>query len=122
MARCECCIHEKVCLHRANIQTDTYAYMGIKFDTDTCKHYIAADVAPKSEVAREIFEEIAQIKKEYASGDIDGDTLYVMLHLLEKMVDFALGFVADELHLGAIGGVDIIEQLAIFLVVVHRAL
>ena len=38
----------------------------------------------KSEVAREIFEEIAQIKKEYASGDIDGDTLYVMLHLLEK--------------------------------------
>ena len=43
-----------------------------------------ADVAPRAEVAREIFGEIAQIKKEYASGDIDGDTLYAMLHLLEK--------------------------------------
>lgn len=38
----------------------------------------------RRELAREIFEEIAQIKKEYASGDIDGDTLYVRLHLLEK--------------------------------------
>ena len=37
-----------------------------------------------AELAREIFEEIAQIKKEYASGDIDGNTLCAMLHLLEK--------------------------------------
>ena len=43
-----------------------------------------ADVAPKSEVAREIFEEIEQIKKEYASGDIDENELYVRLHLLKK--------------------------------------
>ena len=43
-----------------------------------------ADVAPRAELAREIFEEIAQIKKEYASGDIGGDTLYAMLYLLEK--------------------------------------
>ena len=43
-----------------------------------------ADVAPKSEVAREIFAEISQIKKEYASGDIDGNELYVRLYLLEK--------------------------------------
>ena len=46
---------------------------------------IEQDIADsKAELAREIFEEIAQIKKEYASGDIDGDTLYAMLHLLEK--------------------------------------
>ena len=38
----------------------------------------------KAEVAREIFEEISQIKKEYASGDIDGNELYVRLYLLEK--------------------------------------
>ena len=38
----------------------------------------------QSEVAREIFEEIGQIKKEYASGDIDGNELYVQLYLLEK--------------------------------------
>ena len=42
------------------------------------------DVAPKSEVAREIFEEIDEIKKQYASGDIDGNELYVRLYLLEK--------------------------------------
>lgn len=38
----------------------------------------------KSEVAREIFAEINAIKKEYASGDIDGDELYVRLYMLEK--------------------------------------
>ena len=46
--------------------------------------YPAADVVPKSDFAREIFEEIEKIKKEYASGDIDGNELYVRLYLLEK--------------------------------------
>ena len=36
MARCEGCIHQKVCMHRANIQNDTYAYMGVKYDTEKC--------------------------------------------------------------------------------------
>jgi hypothetical protein len=53
MARCEDCIHNKVCLHKANIQTDTYAYMGVSYDTEKCEHYKpTADVVPKSEVAR----------------------------------------------------------------------
>ena len=64
-----------------------------------------ADVAPRAEVerleaekeailknyaecmkdyAREIFEEINAIKKEYASGDIDGNELYIRLYHLEK--------------------------------------
>lgn len=38
----------------------------------------------KSEVAREIFEEINAFKKEYSSGNIDGNELYVRLYLLEK--------------------------------------
>lgn len=38
----------------------------------------------KSEVEREIFAEINAIKKEYASGDIDGNELYVRLYMLEK--------------------------------------
>ena len=38
----------------------------------------------KCNFAMEIFEEIAKIKKEYANGDIDGNTLYVKLHALEK--------------------------------------
>ena len=57
MVRCENCIHEKVCLHRANIQTDTYAYMGVKYDTKECKHYMSADVVPKGEIER-IFAEV----------------------------------------------------------------
>ena len=53
MARCEGCIHEKVCLHRSNIQSETYAYMGVKYDTERCKNFIsAADVVPKSEVEK----------------------------------------------------------------------
>ena len=51
MARCKDCIHENVCLHRANIQTDTYTYMGVNYDTEKCKYFKAtADVVPKSEV------------------------------------------------------------------------
>ena len=37
-----------------------------------------------SEVAEEIFAEINEFKKQYASGDIDGHTLYVRLYMLEK--------------------------------------
>lgn len=46
MQRCEDCIHKNVCLHKANIQTDTYAYMGVNYDTEKCEHYKTyADVA-----------------------------------------------------------------------------
>lgn len=38
----------------------------------------------KQDVAREIFAEINAIKKEYASGDIDGNEMYVRLYMLEK--------------------------------------
>ena len=38
----------------------------------------------KANVAREIFEDINAIKKEYASGNIDGNELYVRLYMLEK--------------------------------------
>ena len=38
----------------------------------------------KAEVAKQIFEEINAIKKEYASGDIDGNEVYIRLYQLEK--------------------------------------
>lgn len=47
-------------------------------------HLPSADVAPRAEVAREIFKEINAIEKEYASGDIDGNELYIRLYQLEK--------------------------------------
>lgn len=49
MAKCNDCIHENVCLHRANVQTDTYAYMGVKYDTEKCEHYMPADAASEVE-------------------------------------------------------------------------
>ena len=97
--KCKKCNHEKVCLHRANIQTDTYAYMGVKYVTEKCKHYTSADVVPKSEVekleaekdaliknyaecmkdyAREIFEEIEKLIDTY------GDEYGTMLTLEEE--------------------------------------
>ena len=48
------------------------------------ENFPTADVVPKSEIAREIFEEIDEIKKQYASGDINGNELYARLYLLEK--------------------------------------
>ena len=38
----------------------------------------------KADCAREIFAEINELKKQYASGDIDGNTLYVQLYMLER--------------------------------------
>lgn len=68
MARCKECIHDKVCVHKANIQTDTYAYMGVNYDTEKCEHYKpTADVVPKSEYDRleKLFNDMTQEAKEY---------------------------------------------------------
>lgn len=75
--------------NRVKTKTNPYGKPTLDYESGIrALHMIAnaptADVAPKSEVAREIFEEIEKIKKEYASGDIDGNELYVRLYLLEK--------------------------------------
>ena len=43
-----------------------------------------ADVVPKSEVAREIFEEIDEAMIDLARGDIDSHWLYVRIEELKK--------------------------------------
>ena len=85
MARCDNCLANKVCDHH-------------RFGFENCGSYIsAADVAPKSEVAREIFEEIdelldfvgamigtkiiycskyAELKKKYTEGKKDDRQAY----------------------------------------------
>lgn len=40
--------------------------------------------AIEKEVAKRIFAEINELKKRYARGDIDGNTLYVYLYAIEK--------------------------------------
>ena len=84
MARCEECIHEKVCLHKANIQTDTYAYMGVNYDTESCKHFTpTADVAPKSEVEKQKLEiwrlngEVERLEKENETLTIQRNAWYL---------------------------------------------
>ena len=45
MSNCVECIYKEICLHRENILNDTYAYFGIKYDTENCKDYTpSADV------------------------------------------------------------------------------
>lgn len=39
MTKCENCVKSDVCAHRANIKNDTYAYMGVIYDTENCPHY-----------------------------------------------------------------------------------
>jgi hypothetical protein len=36
---CKDCIHEKVCLHKENVQNDTYAYMGVHYNTKKCEFF-----------------------------------------------------------------------------------
>ena len=39
MSKCENCDKSDVCVHRATIKNDTYAYMGVKYDTENCPHF-----------------------------------------------------------------------------------
>ena len=80
MATCNDCIHYNICALWSTsdlIDDEAHKYCFGNFIP-------TADVAPRAEVAREIFEEINDIKKEYASGDIDGNELYIRLYQLEK--------------------------------------
>lgn len=61
MANCKDCIHYKVCYvvdQMTNLQEYKTA-QDLKDDCETC--ILTSDVAPKSEVAMEIFEDIEQI-------------------------------------------------------------
>ena len=61
MARCDNCMANKVCDHN-------------RFGFENCGNYIpAADVAPRAEVAREIFEEIDKI--------LESSTPYYLIHI-----------------------------------------
>lgn len=53
--KCNDCIHEKVCLHRSNIDTDTYAYMGITYDTENCEHYISISQRGTMDMRKALF-------------------------------------------------------------------
>ena len=49
-----------------------------------CKRYEEGLADGYESTSKEIFAEINAIKKEYASGDIDGNELYVRLYMIEK--------------------------------------
>ena len=67
MARCGDCIHYEACLRFANVRI---VLCGDKAD-QWCKVFKpTADVAPRAELAREIFEEIDSIRDKTAHGDI----------------------------------------------------
>ena len=70
MARCENCIHQKVCLHRANIQNDTYSYMGVKFNVEACEHYSqtedVVEVVRKAVKGYEGYYEVDQFGRVYS--------------------------------------------------------
>ena len=67
----------------ADVAKEFTCFVGDPHKVEHCPYLDEIEKA-KAEVSREIFEEIGQIKKEYASGDIDGNELYVRLYLLEK--------------------------------------
>ena len=81
MARCGDCIHYEACLRFADVRI---ALCGDKAD-QWCKVFKpTADVVPRAELAREIFEEIDTLLCCHASGDIDDKRLYVMFDELKK--------------------------------------
>ena len=72
---CDKCFHRYACAG----DTDKWNYYG------ECPYYIsAADVAPKSEIAREIMLEIDTLICCHANGDIDDKRLYMLFDELKK--------------------------------------
>lgn len=41
--KCDTCFHKPVCHHYSDIKTDTYAYMGVRFNPDECENYVNVD-------------------------------------------------------------------------------
>ena len=89
MTRCENCLHKNVCLHKSNIQSDTYAYMGVRYGTKKCEHYVSnADVAPKIDVTRGFLNEANKVLTRYLIGTISPRDMYEMLcYLKEKYTE-----------------------------------
>ena len=65
MARYDDCKANKVCDH------DKYGF-------ENCDNFIS-----KTDIARKIFNEIDVSMKEYVNGDIDGNTLFIRIHILK---------------------------------------
>lgn len=66
MATCKDCIHHDLCEAKSNLLLTINDICELEYRTDVsewwCKHFKpTADVAPKSEVAREIFAEIEKL-------------------------------------------------------------
>ena len=46
MNKCKTCIHNLVCCHLSDTNTDFYAYHGYHYDFDNCPHYKDNDSTP----------------------------------------------------------------------------
>lgn len=46
MNKCKTCVHNLVCCHLSDYNTDFYAYHGYHYDFDNCPHYKDNDSAP----------------------------------------------------------------------------
>lgn len=106
MARCKGCIHDNVCNRDVG-----HGY-------SVCPHYITADVVPRAELAREIFEEIEKIgaiRKVIHQGEIVYDVTSEYAELKKKYTDATdtnVGNKTKENKKGAVTDVPI--QLSIF--------
>ena len=88
MARCKECLHYEVCAKEGRlVQVDEHTWDNYNVLDDVehfCTNYFTADVVPKSEVAREIFEEIDGITDLFAKGLIGELEMYDKLAELKK--------------------------------------
>lgn len=46
MNKCKTCVHNLVCCHLSDTNTDFYAYHGYHYDFDNCPHYKDNDTTP----------------------------------------------------------------------------
>lgn len=67
-------------MHKSNIQSDTYAYMGVRYDTKKCEHYVSNDdVSPKIDVTSCFLNEANKVLIRYFFGTISQKDMCEML-------------------------------------------
>ncbi len=85
--KCEDCVHENACKAWTNGRaiSDESASRCPNYETARMSAaYLVGRLDGKQEAAREIFNEINEVKDKYAGGEITGDVMHVCLFMLEK--------------------------------------
>ena len=81
---CDKCIHKNICIHKHNIDTDYYSYMGVKYDTAHCKNFL--EEPDVNEFVNELVKRLSKtiFNSKYGKNFVYADTDSVIIKDVKK--------------------------------------